>query len=104
MEELFRAWAAELDTQNSILKEAGEEPLTIEEFISCRVDDVREARSAKRAWHEEAWWKTYRAAISAGAARCYRDADDDQYVEFTHDYASRIADKAHGPLKNEVQP
>lgn len=79
-----------------------EEPLTIEEFISCRVDDVRSAISDRRAAHEREWWKTYRAALTGRCAYC---SDERGFREDeAHDAAARSADLAHGPLKNEVQP
>lgn len=99
--EMFKAWAAELEAQNSLLKEQGEEPLTIEEFVSCRVDDVRGVRAEKRDKHEREWWATYRAALTGMHA--YSGSLMEQLnVESAHDCAASAADRAHGPLDNEV--
>ena len=41
-------WEREFKRQNRLLKRAGDEPLTPQEFLSCRLEDAKEdAREAR---------------------------------------------------------
>lgn len=96
-DELLKQWAEEFDRQNALLVESGEEPLTVEEFVSCRVDDVRDARAEQRAEYKREWWKTYRAALTG--LHAYSDNEGGRSTDNCHSRAVKAANLAHGPLE-----
>lgn len=68
-------WVADFEAQNKQLIESGEEPLSVAEYVSCRLDDAEEAVAmARDRERRDRWAATYNAALGAYIARGEPDA------------------------------
>jgi hypothetical protein len=84
--------------QNRELKDDGEEPLTPDEFFSCRAEDATLERGRKERLRIERWHATYNAALT-GLQAWSREDHDGFTTEEAHVMAADSACLLHGELK-----
>lgn len=99
---LFAEWSAEFDRQNAALVASGEEPLTVAEVVSLRVEDCSYERGRQEAVRVDRWWNTYNASLMGLRATSINGQEGlDWSPDGVRQQAIADADAAHGPLTPE---